>query len=76
MEAIGGFGGKAASLNWYYFGTGDPDYFAEDLARYRAVTTSDVQRVVQTYLLRPKVIVSVVPEGQRALAATPVGAAP
>ena len=76
LEGLGGFGGKAASLNSYYFWTGEPDYFAEDLARYQAVSAADVQRVVRTYLLKPKVVVSVVPEGQRALAATAEGTTP
>ena len=37
LERVGGFGGKADLLNHYYFYTGDPDYFEEDLARYRAL---------------------------------------
>src|SRR5438874_229301 len=36
LEQIGGFGGKADQLNQYSLRTGDPDYFAEDLGRYRA----------------------------------------
>ena len=28
----------------------DPDYFAKDLARYRAVTPASVKQVVATYL--------------------------
>ena len=38
MERVGGFGGKADQLNAYYTATGTPDYFEEDLARYRALT--------------------------------------
>jgi len=76
LEGLSGFGGKAASLNSYYYLTGDPDYFAQDLARYQAVSAADIQRVVRTYLLKPKVVVSVVPEGRRALAATAAGATP
>ena len=37
MERVGGFGGKADQLNGYYTSTGDPDWFNEDLARYRAL---------------------------------------
>ena len=37
LERVGGFGGKADQLNAYYFRTGNPDYFEEDLARYRAL---------------------------------------
>ena len=38
MERVGGFGGKADQLNAYYTDTGDPDWFNEDLARYRALS--------------------------------------
>ena len=50
MEQVGGFGGKADLLNAYYTGTGVPDYFNEDLARYRARSTSDIQATVQRWL--------------------------
>ena len=38
MERTGGFGGKADQLNGYYVATGMPDYFEEDLARYRGIS--------------------------------------
>ena len=44
MERVGGFGGKADQLNAYYTDTGDPDWFNEDLARYRALSPSRHQR--------------------------------
>jgi len=50
MEGIGGFGGKAARLNAYFTATGDPDYFNEDLSRYRARDVTDIQAAVQFYL--------------------------
>ena len=50
MERIGGFGGIADQLNGYYTYTGDPDFFNEDLARYRALSPIDVQAVVRQYL--------------------------
>ena len=50
MESVGGFGGKADQLNGYYVLTGDPDYFAEDLARYRALRAADVQAAVREWL--------------------------
>ena len=59
---------KADLLNGYYYFTGEPDYFARDLARYHAVTADDVRRAVATYLLAPKVILSVVPDGKPELA--------
>lgn len=43
MERVGGFAGVGDQLNSYYFATGDPDYFNEDLSRYRAVSATDVQ---------------------------------
>ena len=61
---------KADQLNSYYHMTGQPDYFARDLARYHAVTADDVKRVAATYLLQPHVTLSIVPRGQKGLAAT------
>jgi zinc protease len=61
---------KADQLNSYYYATGEPDFFQRDLDRYRAVTAADVQRVVREYLLGGRVTLSVVPQGQPALAAT------
>jgi zinc protease len=52
LERVGGFGGKADQLNLYYFRTGDPDYFEEDLARYRALGPSDVQAAAFKFLAR------------------------
>jgi zinc protease len=65
MERVGGFGGVGDQLNGYYTQTGDPDYFAEDLARYRALSPTDVQAAVRRFLPRDqRVELSVVPEGQ------------
>ena len=50
MEHVGGYRGKAEQLNAYYFATGNPDYFAEDLARYTALTPSDVQTAITKWL--------------------------
>jgi zinc protease len=61
---------KADQLNAYYYETGNPDAFQRDLDRLTAVTADDVQRVAREYLTGPRAIVSVVPEGQAALAAT------
>jgi len=69
-------GRKADQLNRYYYYTGNPDYFAADLARYRAVTAADVRRVATQYLQAPKVILSVVPQGETQLAATAAGVTP
>jgi len=62
MERTGSFGGKADQLNAYYTATGMPDYFEEDLARYRAISATDVQAAVQRYLPADRrVELSVVP---------------
>src|SRR5262249_39934648 len=50
MERVGGFGGKADQLNAYYTDTGDPDWFNEDLARYRALSVSDISAAAERFL--------------------------
>jgi zinc protease len=50
MERVGGFGGKADQLNGYYTATGDPDYFNEDLARYRALSVTDISAAAAQFL--------------------------
>jgi zinc protease len=50
MERTGGFGGKADQLNGYFFATGMPDFFEEDLARDRAVSAVDVQAAAHRFL--------------------------
>jgi zinc protease len=50
MERVGGFGGKADQINGYYSKTGDPDYFNEDLARYRALSASDIRAAAAAFL--------------------------
>ena len=50
MERTGSFGGKADLLNGYYTATGMPDFFEEDLARYRAISPADVQSAAGRYL--------------------------
>jgi zinc protease len=60
MERVGGFGGKADQLNAYYFAGGGPDFFAEDLARYTALTPTDVQAAVIKWLPRDRRIELVV----------------
>jgi zinc protease len=50
MERVGGFGGKADQINSYFTETGDPDWFNEDLARYRALSPSDVRAAAARFL--------------------------
>ena len=61
---------KADQLNEYYYETGNPDGFEDDLDRLRTVSAADVQRVVRKYLQAPRVTVSVIPQGKQSLAAT------
>jgi len=69
LESVGGFGGKADQLNAYYVETGNPDYFNEDLARYRAVDPRDISTVAVTTLRDDaRVVLSVVPAGKKDLA--------
>lgn len=60
---------KADQLNAYYYFTGTPDGFQQELDRLRAVTADDIKRVVNTYLRGPRVMLSIVPMGKRELAA-------
>jgi zinc protease len=73
LDRLAGVDGKADLLNYYDYFAGTPDFVQRDAARYDAVTAADVQRAARTYLLRPKVVLTVVPTGKRALA---IGAAP
>jgi zinc protease len=50
MERVGGFGGKADQLNAYVTFTGDPDWFNEDLARYRALSPRDLSAAALEFL--------------------------
>jgi zinc protease len=63
MESVGGFGSKADQLNGYFLATGNPDWFNEDLARYRALAASDVRAAARTFLpATRRVELSIVPE--------------
>src|SRR3954470_11815142 len=50
MESVGGFGGTGDQLNAYYTATGNPDYFNEDLSRYRALSAGDMQAAAAYWL--------------------------
>src|SRR5437762_5113868 len=63
MERVGGFGGKGDQLNAYVTYTGDPDYFNEDLARYRALSVTDITAAAAQFLpLNKRVELVVEPE--------------
>ncbi len=65
-ERVGGMYGKADQLNAYYTFTGTPDYFEEDLARYRALDATDISSAVGTFLPRDRrVELIVMPENKQ-----------
>ena len=68
--------GKADRINNYMTFRGKPDLFNEELESVRKVTAADVQRVARTYLTRPHVILSTVPNGKKELAAAVTGVQP
>ena len=64
LDRLASVNGKADQLNFYDYFAGTPDYVRQDAARYDAVTAADVQRVAREYLGKPKVVLTVVPEGK------------
>jgi zinc protease len=50
MERVGDFGGLGDQLNAYYYAAGNPGYFNEDLARYRALTAADITAAAARFL--------------------------
>ncbi|PYR02854.1 MAG: insulinase family protein [Acidobacteria bacterium] len=63
MERVGGFGGKGDQLNAYFTYAGIPDWFNEDLSRYRAQSTSDVRAAAAQFLpIDRRVELTVMPE--------------
>lgn len=74
LDRLEGAGGKADQLNNYFKLTGNPDYFYEDFARYKAVDAKDIQSVCDKYLVDDgRVLLSVVPLGKKELAAAKGG---
>ena len=67
---------KSNQLNSYYYFVGTPDYFQQDLARYRGVTSADIQRVARQYLGGHRVVLSVVPQGKTEMAIKTTEATP
>jgi zinc protease len=59
--------GKSDQLNLYNYFVGTPGYAQQDAARYERVTAADVRRVAEQYLGQPRIVLTIVPEGQRSL---------
>ena len=66
MERVGSYRGRADQLNAYYFAGGDPDFYAEDLARYTSLAPDDVQAAAVRWLPADRRVELIVqPEGSR-----------
>src|SRR5581483_124430 len=63
--------GRARALSTGQVFHDDPDFVTKDVARMRALTPHDVQRVAERYLSRGRVTLSVVPIGQLGAASHP-----
>ena len=64
LQSVGGFGGKNDQLNQYAIYLNNPNYFQEDLARYRRLTADDLGRVAKQYLTDKRLIVTVTPRAR------------
>jgi zinc protease len=65
LEPVGGFGGRAASLNRYYFEAGDPGFFPKDIGRYRNVKADEVRDAAAKWLRKDaRVVLTVLPRKQ------------
>lgn len=70
IQRLESINGKADMLNNYYYLTGNPDYFNEDLARYYAIDPQDLSTAAASYLKDDaRVVISFVPKGKSELAA-------
>jgi zinc protease len=67
LQNIGGFGGKTDQLNAYNIMLGDPGKFNWDLKRYQNVKTTEMKSLVNTYLKKKHIVLSVVPSGKTEL---------
>jgi zinc protease len=69
LQTVGGFGGKSDQLNAYNVMRGNPGFFSADLDRYRRATHESVRAASHRHLLPDaRVVLSVIPRGQSALA--------
>jgi zinc protease len=69
LSGLEDIGRKSDLLNAYFVRTGNPDYFNEDLSRYRALDPEDICAAVTTFLRDDaRLVLSVVPKGKMDLA--------
>ncbi len=67
LDQVASVLGKSDRLAEYNYFAGTPDWIQQDAARYDRVTAADVQRVAGQYLTKPKVVLTVVPQGKKEL---------
>jgi len=69
LESLELVSSKADQLNEYLFYTGTPDYFNQDIARFRALQPQHLSGVAQRFLdPNRRITLSVVPQGRTELA--------
>ena len=68
LQHLGGFGGRADQLNAYQTYLGDPAAFGADLERYLGASRASIAGAARALRQRHRVELSVIPEGQPALA--------
>lgn len=72
LDGLASVARKAFQLSYYNYFTGTPDYLAQDLARYDALTVATVQQAARRQFAgAPRVVLTIVPEGKTSLALTP-----
>ena len=77
LQTVGGFGGKSDQLNQYAVFTGQPNYFQQDLARYKTVAAADVTAIANKYLTDKRLVLSVTPRARgKQTTGDPVPASP
>jgi zinc protease len=76
LQSVGGFGGKNDQLNQYATYLGRPDYFQEDLARYRRVTADNLRAAARQYLTDNRLVVTVTPRARGGGRTSATGPAP
>ncbi len=70
LQRLGGFGGKADTLDMYNHYLGDPGYLPKDLARYENATVDSVKKYADTLTPNSRVVVYGVP-GQKVVEDVP-----
>jgi len=68
LESLESVGNKADMMNEYLFYTGTPDYFNQDLARFRNLKPADLSAAAKRWLqANARIVLSVVPQGKTEL---------